>query len=1150
MRQSPGGLILSATDVSNSLACRQLTGLDMSVALGARKRPFRPDPLRDLLIARGLAHEKEYVDWLKGLGRDVLDLHVIKDPEEAASATLDAMRAGQDVIVQAALRDGRWFGLPDVLLKTRGPGTWAWSYEAVDTKLSQETRGGTMLQLGLYCELLRVAQGVEPEHFRVVTPRSGHGGEVYRTADYAAYVRLIRGQLEATVAEGADAVIARSYPEPVDHCEVCAWFHGCDTKRRADDHLSLVAGASRSQRRELTENGIAALTSLARCEGFAFKLKRGAAETLLRVRDQAKVQFASRGLATPLHELRPVVKDQGLVRLPEPNPGDVFLDLEGDPFAVEGGREYLFGIVKVDATGAPQYRAWWAMTHAEEGEAFRSVIDFIEARRAQHPAMHVYHYAPYEPSAFGRLMGRHATRSEEVDALFRGGHFIDLYGVVRQALLAGVERYSIKNLEPLYGFVREVPLESARSGLRAMERGLETGVADIPLEVRGVVEGYNKDDCVSTLRLRDWLEGLRAAEIARGVELPRPAPEESKPSEKVDERAKRVKDLRGKLLVGISEERAKRSPEQQARWLLAYMLDWHRREDKAAWWEHFRLKDLPEEDLFEERQAVAGLEFVKTVEIIRKTPKGKEKKAVLYRYGYPPQEMEMRRGDDLKSKDGKDLGKLVAVHRSERTIDIDVNADPGDQHPSSAFAHTYVNSAPMEKALGRIADGVLRDGGVVVGAGKENPVARHLLLAGSPRVRSGSFRKGSGETDVAFAVRVAADLDESVLAIQGPPGAGKTYAGAQMICDLVKRGKRVGVIATSHKVIRILLREVVTASAENPIRVAHLPSKSDPGDVSPGIENVADNGPARQALKTGQARVLGGTSWMWAREEFAKSVDVLFVDEAGQMSLANVLAASQAASSVVLLGDPQQLEQPIKGAHPEGVDASALGHMLGESLTIPADRGIFLPVTWRLAPPIAKFTSELFYEGRLDSKPGLENQKLTGTGDLGLDGSGLWLCAVDHDGNRNWSQEEIDAIAALLSRLTDGTVEWTNEKGKAARVIGDDVLVVAPYNAQVSRLVERLAPTGARVGTVDKFQGQEAPVVIYSMATSRPEDVPRGMEFLYSLNRLNVATSRARCAAILVASPRLFEPECRTPKQMRLANALCRFREIAKPTRS
>ena len=274
----------------------------------------------------------------------------------------------------------------------------------------------------------------------------------------------------------------------------------------------------------------------------------------------------------------------------------------------------------------------------------------------------------------------------------------------------------------------------------------------------------------------------------------------------------------------------------------------------------------------------------------------------------------------------------------------------------------------------------------------------------------------------------------------------------------------------------------------------------------------------------------------------ASSVDVLFVDEAGQMALANALAVSQAANSMVLLGDPQQLEQPRKGSHPDGVGIAALEHVLAGHQTVQADRGIFLPETWRLAPNIAAFTSEMYYEGRLASRDGLEKQCIAGVS--GLPASGLVMVPVEHDGNRNYSDEEIAVVADLVERLTQPGATWTDRDGAAHALHGEDILVVAPYNSQVTRLTERLATTGARVGTVDKFQGQEAPVVIFSMATSRPEDAPRGMEFLYSRNRLNVATSRARCLAILVASPRLFEPECHSPRQIQLANGLCRFNEM------
>ena len=512
--------------------------------------------------------------------------------------------------------------------------------------------------------------------------------------------------------------------------------------------------------------------------------------------------------------------------------------------------------------------------------------------------------------------------------------------------------------------------------------------------------------------------------------------------------------------------------------------------------------------------------------------------------------MEIRPTDELKLTDGKKLGDVVSVDRIGCTIDVRKGPSQADSHPTAAFAHKHIDAGVLEEAIFRIGERVVTDGGLSVGKDRSDPVARSLLLALPPRLRTGAFSSTAAESAVEFAVRIAGDLAETVLAIQGPPGSGKTYSGGEMICELIRQGKRVGVTAGSHKVIRNLL-DAVGKAAEKPgvgVRLAHRKGEDEDTDDASPVRTLGSNEDALDALQSGDANVLGGTAWLWARPEFAKAVDVLFVDEAGQMSLANVLAVSHAAKSIVLLGDPQQLEQPQKGSHPEGVNASALQHILGEDKTIPVDRGIFLPVTWRLAPSICAFTSELFYEGRLTSKPGLEHQRLTGAGEF--DGNGLWVVDVDHDGNRNSSTEEVEVVADLVAKLTAPGVQWIDEEGKTAQMTGQEVLVVAPYNAHVSRLAERLAATGVRVGTVDKFQGQEAPVVIYSMATSRPEDAPRGMEFLYSLNRLNVATSRARCVAILVASPRLFEPECRTPRQMKLANALCRYREMSDTVRT
>ena len=484
---------------------------------------------------------------------------------------------------------------------------------------------------------------------------------------------------------------------------------------------------------------------------------------------------------------------------------------------------------------------------------------------------------------------------------------------------------------------------------------------------------------------------------------------------------------------------------------------------------------------------------------------------------------------------------LMRSIRIGRTIDAKKRGAQADVHPSAVFAHLVVNSDVLADTLIRIAEDIIQHG--MTGRARYG-AARDLLFGAPPRLRNGaSLKPNEGETAVEFATRIGPELDDTVLAIQGPPGSGKTYTGAQMICELVRRGLRVGITAVSHKVIRNLLDAAGKAAAERGLSMNRCHKVTEKSGEPTDVEELTGNEEVLSRLRDGRMQVAGGTAWLWARPDSQNAVDVLLVDEAGQISLANALAVSGAAKSIVLLGDPQQLEQPQQGSHPEGTDVSALEHILRGHKTIPPDRGIFLPETWRMAPSICSFTSELFYEGRLRSRRGLERQELRGASLF--DGAGLWLIHVEHEGNQSSSPEEVETIERVMQAILRPGSEWLDPQGVAHPLRPSDVLLVAPYNAQVSLLGERLAPLGVRVGTVDKFQGQETPVVIYSMATSTPEDAPRGMEFLYSLNRLNVATSRARCACIIVASQRLFEPECKSPRQMQLANALCRYAELA-----
>jgi uncharacterized protein len=1090
----------------------------------------------EILEERGRTHEAAYLDHLcKSRGLEVVKLGGLADGDDAVEKTVAAMHDGIPVIAQATLRDGRWYGRADVLLRTdHASGLGAWSYEVVDTKLASETRGGTVLQLCLYSDLVARVQDLLPDRMSVVSPGRYAEPDRFRTRDFFAYYRWVRSRLERAVEAWREP--SETYPEPVPNCDVCRWWPHCDRRWRNDDHLSLVAGATRLQRRELCARGIDTLERLAQAP-FPLEPRpvRGSLEAYAHTREQARLQLASRKEKKPVFEtIEPIEVGRGLACLPAPSIGDVFLDLEGDPFVEGGGREYLFGWVVLDEEGRPHYRCRWALDAESERAAFEGLVDELVARWDHHPDLHIYHFAPYEPAALKRLMGRYGTRESEVDRLLRGKRFVDAHAVVRQGLRLGVERYTLKDLEPAHGFTRGLDLREASAHLRGVERALELGDADaIPAETRAVVEAYNRDDCLSTWSLRGWLEARREELMARGVSIPRPEVETGEPSASLDERQKRILALFERLTRDVPPDPSSRTEEEHARWLLAHLLDWHRREDKSSWWEYFRLLALTEEDFFEEKAALAGLEFVGRV--------GGTDACPIHRYHFPDQDHDVRSGQKLRTKEGVEFGEVAEFDPGGCAVDVKKRKATRDLHPSAIFVHDYISPGPLPESLERLAAWVAEHG---VDAPGPNQVARDLLLRHPPRLvlGGGAALRREGEELLDAARRLVLELDHGVLPVQGPPGAGKTYMGARMICELVRAGKKVGVMAVSHKVIRNLLEAVLEAAEEEglALRCVHKVSELSES-VPPRVVETTTNPGLLKALASGDAQVGAGTAWAWARQDFEGVLDVLVVDEAGQMSLANTLAAAPAAKNLVLLGDPQQLEQPIQGSHPEGSDVSALEHLLQGRETMPDDRGLFLAETWRLHPAICEFTSEIFYEGRLRPRQGCEQQRLVG--ETAFAGARLCLVPVEHHGNQSSAPEEVERIGAIVDSLLGSEASWIDAKGRLAPLTRDDILIVAPYNAQVGLLSRRLP--GARVGTVDKFQGQEAPVVIYSMTTSSPEDAPRGMEFLYSLHRLNVATSRARCVCILVASPRLFEPECRTPYQMRLANALCRYAELS-----
>ena len=1127
----------SATDIANFLACRHLLNLELAEAAGNIKKPFFQDPFVDLLRELGNRHEAAYLSHLKATHRQVVSISSDLDWPEAVARTTEAIREDADVIYQATFQDGHWGGRADFLVRIEKPSSvCAFSYEVIETKLARSARVRAILQLCFYSELLQKIQGTQPERMHVLLPGENEP-ESFLVSRYIAFFRKVKRDFEQ-----ASIAPQQTYPEPVSLCDVCDWSPVCIERRRNDDHLSLVAGITRLQRKQLVSRNITTVAQLGAVSlPLSPKLERVSDASFDRIQNQARLQVQGRNEGRTVHELLPVQEECGLACLPEPSSGDIFLDFEAADYAFETGIEYLIGIVLLaEQSGIqPEYRPLWSFAPAEEKKAFEQFIAMVMERWNRYPGLHIYHYAPYEPAAIKRLAGRHGVCADEVDRLLRAGSFVDLYRVVRQALRASVESYSIKKVELLYDFARTVSARDSVLALQTFESFLALGGdKDAAEKTVKTIEAYNRDDCLSTLHLRDWLEERRReTEMSLGQPLPRPQLLSGQPNENLGEQLDRAKELVARLLSGLPEDQPPPADEEYGRWLLAKLIEWHRREEKSLWWEYFRLRALSDAELLEDKSALGGLTYVGVVR--------QEKKSLIHRYSFPPQDHTMDRAHEARDpRTGGNPGKVVGIDEQNLTIDLKRGAGSPVPHPDALIPYDVVNTDVLRDSLFRLGSWVAANG---IDADGPYRAERDLLLRKHPRALTTALESVIGDngqlTEAAKDLVVRLATEPSVLPIQGPPGSGKTFTGARMIVELVRRGYRVGIAANSHKVISLLLGQVCKVARNNavPMQAVQKSEEAD-GCRHPMVTLSNDNQAVHDALNQGAAQVAAGTAWLWARDEMANSVDVLFIDEAGQMSLANVLATCQAATSSVLLGDPQQLDQPQKGVHPPGADGSAFDHLLQGRDTITADQGVFLSETHRLHPDICEFTSELFYEGRLRPRPENQRQRIDAPGLL--NGTGLRFVPVVHSGNQSESEEEADRISTLVGDLLSTQSTWTDNEGKTHELGLEHILVVAPYNAQVA-LIRSKFGGGARVGTVDKFQGQEAPIVFYSMTTSGPEDAPRGMEFLYSLNRFNVAISRARSIAVLVASPSLFQVECKTPRQIELANAFCRYLELA-----
>ncbi|HEY8588250.1 MAG TPA: TM0106 family RecB-like putative nuclease [Naasia sp.] len=1079
----------------------------------------------------------------------------------AMTETVAAMRAGADVVFQGTFYDGRFVGFADFLVRAEEDGRTV--YEVYDTKLARKAKISALLQLAAYALQL---QSLGIPVGQKVHLLLGDGSTSTHRLDEILPVYTDR---MARLLRMIDDRVADTGPLPwgADGYTACGRCAACTEQVESHRDVLLVARLTTGQRRRLADAGITTIDQLAAGDGDILGI--GPA-TLEKLRDQARMQLsAPTDDATGSHGVRYRVHDAtGLSALPAPDAGDVFFDFEGDPLWTDGdprfwGLEYLFGVIDHDGEHE-HFRPFWAHDRAQEKQALLDFLHYVAERRARHPRMHIYHYADYERSHLQQLCARHGVGEAILDELLREHVFVDLYPVVTQSIRISERSYSLKKLEPLYmgAELRQSDVTNAADSIVAyvdytvLRDSGSSAEADAKL---AEIEEYNRYDCVSTLRLRDWLLA-RADENGIGRRLA-PPPEEPGDRE-LARREDRVRDLLLEPIEGIPA--IERTADQQALALAAAAIEYHRREAKTYWWEHFNRQIAPIEEWGDTRDVL----LVDSAEVVTPWTRGERKKSdsrVLRLRGRlaPASRLDVGDQPHIMYADPVPGGcsPVPEGQRSEHSRTAVLSVTPGEVLTEVLLEETageesegwdelpmaLTPGSPIPTAAQRTA--ILEWGGEVAGGLPVLPAtpSLDLLRRAAPRLRDGGSlvppSPGGGETAAAITESLLR-LDGSYLAVQGPPGSGKTYVGASVIARLVREHNwAIGVVAQSHDVVENLLRRVVDLGVDAG-RVAKKAPRA--GYESQPEWTVLTKNPEVMQFVIANRRsgmVLGGTAWDFANAGKVprNSLDLLVIDEAGQFSLANTIAVGTSARRLLLLGDPQQLPQVSQGLHPEPIDESALGWLSDGHDVLPSGLGYFLDQSWRMHPELCRAVSDLAYEGRLTSRLPETTDRLL----AGVD-PGVVPVPVLATGNSTDSPQEAERVVELV-RAHVG-LAWTDPQvGRFADPLRpSDIIVVAPYNAQVERLRAALDAAGFRdtpVGTVDKFQGQEAAIAIVSLTASSADEVPRGISFLLLRNRLNVAISRAKWTAYLVHSPGLRDYLPRTPQGLAELSGFLRLTE-------
>ena len=1068
----------------------------------------------NLRIEKGLIHEVNYFKELSKKYKKIKNIKILDklSKEEKIKETNDAFAKGYELIYGGWLESGNYRGELDFLEINNNikSNLGEWSYEIIDTKNSGKVKGDHIYQLSLYSFLLQEAQGIFPKNFYVLL-KDKSKVPIMLNDVYASFLKQ-KNYFEMAM----EKELNRKILEKISHCSLGDIQEFCENEWKEKKHLNQVLGSNKNNIKKLNNAGVTNFNKLAKLDPKK-KIEGLRDETKIKLIKQVKLQIEGDEKGYPIFEIKEenLILNKGFNLLPKPSECDLFFDLEGvQDYVFPGKLEYLFGIY-YEENGEKIFKPFWAHNKKEEKQSLINFFAFTKAHFKKYPKAKIYHYASYEITALERLTSLHKVHGVDYDHYLNLGRFVDLFRVVKQAINISEKSYSIKEIEKYYDFKRTGDIKKGDISEEFYIQWIENKNQKLLDEI----EEYNKQDCISTFKLRNWLLKIKPADTKWFV------PEKDQME---------LRSFEQNLLDYQKRFNASKLSDNPTIKLLSDVIGFYNREQKPQWRQFFDRKDLSNEELIDDRECIGNMKLASQFQ---------DKRSFVYKYIFPEQEYKLKKGRGVIIANNNDpdradyAGTIQELDQINRTLVLrkGISKEQKQLPRTLSIGEKVMEQSRFENLNQNIynfCENILENK-------KGYEALKSFLNRDIPNIKG--IKPGekiiTSENFDKEIPDIIARLNSSYLFLQGPPGTGKTFQSANAIVELLKKNKRIAVTANSHKVIHNLLERVEKIAEKQSFLFKGLkmgnPDNEDTFYKGKLIKTDKNEKHYIDGLKERNTLLYAGTKYHLSQWYYRSKIDYLFVDEAGQISIADLIALGGVAKNIILVGDQLQLGQPTQGSHPGLSNNSVLDYLLQGKDTVEDNRGIFLSRTYRMHPNINSFISENFYENKLLTNPENKNRKIGFPKNFFLNNEGIHTILMDHEDCTQTSEQEFKKIDEIIKKLIGK--KFTDADNKERPLTIEDFLIVSPYNAQVNFLLARL-PEGTRCGTIDRFQGQEAPVTIISMTSSDLESLPRDKSFFFNRNRLNVAISRAQCLSVILFNPKLLDSPPKTYEEFKMIN--------------